>query len=71
MDIAHVGAEDFKTAMANAELIAAAPAMAEALEKAIIQMKVWVSINGDMVGALQEVIDEGDAALSLARGETR
>ena len=55
---------------ANAHLIAAAPAMAEALEKAITQMKVWVSINGDMVGALQEVIDEGENALSLARGET-
>lgn len=56
---------------ANAHLIAAAPAMAEALEKALTQMRVWVSINGDMVGALQEVIDEGEAALALAKGETK
>jgi hypothetical protein len=63
--------EDAATAQANAHLIAAAPATAEALEKALTQMRVWVSINGDMVGALQEVIDEGEAALALAKGETK
>lgn len=58
-------------AEANARLIASSPALYEALEKALRQMRIWVSINGDMVGALQEVIDEGDAALALARGETK
>lgn len=44
--------------------------LAEALDACLVQMRIWVSINGDMVGALQEKIAAGEAALALARGET-
>src|SRR5687767_9415560 len=57
--------------LANAHLIAAAPELYEALGACLAQMRIWVSINGDMVGAIQEKIDAGEKALAKARGEVK
>lgn len=56
---------------ANARLIAAAPELYEALQSCVTQMRVWVAINGDLIGALQQNIDAAESALAKARGEDR
>lgn len=48
--------------------IEAMPDLYAALDSALIQMRIWVYNHGDMVGALQEIIDQGEAALQKARG---
>ena len=55
----------------NARLIAAAPELYEALQSCVTQMRVWVAINGDLIGALQQNIDAAESALAKARGEDR
>jgi len=56
---------------ATAALIAAAPELYEALQSCVTQMRVWVAINGDLIGALQQNIDAAESALAKARGEDR
>lgn len=57
--------------IANARLIAAATELYEALQSCVTQMRVWVAINGDLIGALQQNIDAAESALAKARGEDR
>lgn len=51
---------------ADVRLIAAAPELLEALRKATLQIAVWRSINGDVVGALVDVEEECRAAIRKA-----
>ena len=41
-------------------------ALEAALDSSTIQMRVWISLNGDIYGALQEQVDRNDAALAKA-----
>ena len=64
-------AGSYDDATRHARLIAAAPELYEALQSCVTQMRVWVAINGDLIGALQQNIDAAESALAKARGEDR
>lgn len=59
-----------ETADANARLMAASPDLLAELRRSTAQMQIWVSINGDMVGALAEQIAANEAAIAKATSPT-
>ena len=72
-EVALVWDLDDERTQANARLIAAAPAMYEALEKAVRVMNTFGNITNwpeEMPQEYAEAINEGRTALAAARGES-
>jgi len=69
LEIAHVGAETFMVANANARLIAAAPDLLAALEDILKVAEADLALTSNPHPMREAVVNSARAAIAKARGE--